>query len=321
MAQLKFTLQQLVYALTLRETRHFGHAARILKISQPALSMQLKKLEETLGFKLFQRAKKDFETTERGKLFLDRAASVVSGADQLAAYAEKLKGMESGELRIGIIPTLAPYLVPLFINQLNEKHKGLRVLIKEALTEDIIGQILNSQLDGGIISTPIRSKTSFTSIPLFYEGFKLFVSGDHPLYGRKMIRVEEIKPQDIWVLKEGNCFRDQVRQICDIARNQREKELFHFESNSIESLCRIVEFRGGVTFLPELTTIHLGNDREDMIKDLTGKKQVREISMIHLPQHGREGDLEKLMEIIRANIPSTMLKKGNAETVPTKVRV
>ncbi len=318
---MKITLQQLEYAHALRKTKHFGKAARSLQISQPALSMQIRKLEEQLGFRLFQRSHRQVDVTEKGSLFLDKAARLISAADDLAGYARALKVRPSAELKIGIIPTLAPYLVPLFINQLNAQHPKLKMLIKEALTEDIIEQIRGGQLDGGIISTPVQSKTALDMTPVFYEGFKLFVSNDHPLYKRNKIQVSDIPDDDIWLLREGNCFRDQVNHICDIARNTRNQELFHFESNSIESLCRIVEFRGGVTFLPELTTIHLGNEREDMIKELSGKKQVREISLIHLPGHIRKGDFSKIIEIIRSNIPSTMLRKGSARSVPTNVRV
>ena len=315
------TLQQLYYALALKKTGSFIQAAKQTGISQPGLSAQIKKLEEEVDFLLFDRSKKKIEPTDRGLLFLDRAQLLLNEARQLRSLAEQLAQQVSGTLRVGVIPTLAPYLLPLFINQLNTHYANLKIRIKEALTEEIIRDLRAGELDGGIISTPIQSKTSFTTLPLFYEPFKLFVSSNHPLFAKAEIQVEEINPQDVWLLMEGNCFRDQVNNICEISRNREEQELFYFESNSIESLCHIVEFKGGVTFLPELTTIYLDPDKEDMVKELAGERRVREISLLHFPNHIRAPQLAELAKIIMANIPRNLLKKSGAIAVPTRVQV
>lgn len=315
------TLQQLQYALALKKTKSFVQAAQQAGISQPGLSAQIKKLEEELDFLLFDRSKKQIELTEKGSIFLERAQLLLNEARQLRDLADQLSQKVTGTLRIGVIPTLAPYLLPLFINQLNTYYSDLRIRIKEALTEEIISALRAGELDGGIISTPIQSTTSFTTIPLFYEPFKLFVSSNHPLFAKAKIKVEEINPNDIWLLKEGNCFRDQVNNICEIKEERQERELFYFESNSIESLCHIVEFRGGITFLPELTTIYLDPDKEDMVKELAGDRRVREISLLHLPNHIRSAQLEQFSRIIKSNIPKNLLNKSGAIAIPTKVVV
>ena len=315
------TLSQIEYALALQHYSNFNRASKHLGISQPALSIQIKKLEEEMDLLIFDRSKKKVELTEKGRLFLDRAQLLINEARQLKKLAVRLNENLKGELRIGVIPTLAPYLLPLFINQLNEKYSHLKIHIKESLTEEIIQDIKSGELDGGIIATPISSKISYNAIPLFYEGFKLFVSSTHELYDHQRVDVKEIPFQDVWLLKEGNCFRDQVNNICEFARDRGGQDLFYFESNSIESLCRIVEFKGGITFLPELTTMHLHNDKEDMIKDLNGPRKVREISIIFLPNHIRQNDLKHFAEIIRLNLPKNLLNKGKAKTVPTNVIV
>jgi len=315
------TLQQLHYALALKKTGSFVQAARQTGISQPGLSAQIKKLEEELDFLLFDRSKKRIEATDRGLIFLERAQLLLNEARQLRSLGEQLAQEVSGTLRVGVIPTLAPYLLPLFINQLNTHYANLKIRIKEALTEEIIRDLRSGELDGGIISTPIQSKTVFETLPLFYEPFKLFVSSNHPLFAKAEIQVEEIDPQDIWLLKEGNCFRDQVNNICEINRDRRERELFYFESNSIESLCHIVEFKGGVTFLPELTTIYLDPDKEDMVKELAGERRVREVSLLHLPNHIRSAQLAQLAQVITANIPRNLLHQSGAVTIPTRVKV
>lgn len=315
------TLQQLRYALFLKKTRSFVQAAQQAGISQPGLSAQVKKLEEEVDFLLFDRSKKQIEPTEKGIVFLERAQLLLNEAHQLRELAGQLSQKVSGTLRIGVIPTLAPYLLPLFINQLNRHYSDLKIRIKEALTEEIILDLRTGKLDGGIISTPIQSKTSFTTIPLFYEPFKLFVSSNHSLFAKAEIPVEEINPNDVWLLKEGNCFRDQVNNICEINRERQERELFYFESNSIESLCHIVEFRGGITFLPELTTIYLDPAKENMVKEIAGKRRVREISLLHLPNHIRTNQLEQFSKIIKSNIPKNLWHQSGAIAIPTKVQV
>ena len=315
------TLTQIKYALALKKYCNFNRAANSLGISQPALSIQIKRLEEEIDLTIFDRTNKKVTITEKGQLFLDRAQLLVNGARQLKQLAVRLNENLKGEIRVGVIPTLAPYLLPLFINQLNEKYSHLKIHIKEALTEEIIQDIKSGDLDGGIIATPITSKITFSFIPLFYEGFKLFVSTSHELFNQNKVNVKEIPLKDIWLLKEGNCFRDQVNNICEIARDRGGQDLFYFESNSIESLCRIVEFKGGITFLPELTTMHLSTDKEDMIKELKGIRKVREISMIYLPNHIRQNDLTHFAEVIRLNLPKKLLDKGKARTIPTNVVV
>lgn len=315
------TLQQLEYALVLQDYCSFNQAAKVLEISQPALSVQIKKLEEELEIILFDRSQKKVYVTEKGVKFLDRAKILLNESRQLQQIADQLKDQVSGELRIGIIPTLAPYLLPLFIEELHDQFAQLKVFIKEALTEEIIHDLKSGKLDGGIISTPITSNFQMTVMPLFYEGFKLFVSHEHKLYSHEKIAVDLIPPEDVWLLKEGNCFRDQVDNICEISKRTFTRGQFIFESNSIESLCRIVEFKGGITFLPELSTMHVDSDREDMIKELSGEKRVREISLLHLPNHVRSADLIKFGEVIKNNLPRNMIHKGKSETIPTNVNV
>ena len=313
------TLNQIEYALALQHFCNFNRAAKSLGITQPALSIQIKKLEEEIDLTIFDRSRRKVSITDKGKLFLDRAKLLINEAGQLKKLAVRLNANLKGELRVGVIPTLAPYLLPLFINQLNAKYSHLKIHIKEALTEEIIQDIKTGELDGGVIATPITSNISFSFIPLFYEGFKLFVSENHDLFHHNKVDIKEIPLKDIWLLKEGNCFRDQVNNICEIAKDKGEQDLFNFESNSIESLCRIVEFKGGITFLPELTTLHISNDKEDMIKELSGPKKVRELSMVFLPNHIRKNDLYHFAEIIKLNIPKNLLNKGKATKIPTNV--
>jgi len=313
------TIQQLEYAMALAKHGSYSKAARAVGITQPAMSLRIKKLEEGIGLMLFDRTQKPVRPTVEGALFLEKAQLLLTQAEQLKDFSLGLKEEISGEINIGIIPTLAPYLLPLFISDLNQQFGKLKIHIKEMLTREILEGLRTGEVHAGIISTPIQTRTKIVSKVLFYERFLLFVSEQHPLFHEEVIAVEEIALNDLWLLKEGNCFRDQVDNICEIARGSNQNNLFYYESNSIESLCRIVEYKGGVTFLPELTTLHLGSDREDMIKEIKGRSRVREISMVHLPNEVRTHILDAVVTVIQRNIPTHMVSLGEAEAIRTNV--
>ncbi|NRB62409.1 MAG: LysR family transcriptional regulator [Saprospiraceae bacterium] len=314
------TLQQLDYALALAKYGSYSKAAQAVGITQPAMSLRIKKLEEGVGLVLFDRSQKPVRPTLEGKLFLEKAQFLLTQADQLRDFALGLQQEIKGEIQIGIIPTLAPYMLPLFINDLNQQFGELKLHIKEMLTLEIIEGLRSGTLHAGIISTPITHKTQFIIKPLFYERFLLFVSDDHPLFQYKKITVDQIPTHELWLLKEGNCFRDQVDNLCESSSLGEQQELFLYESSSIESLCRIVEHKGGITFLPELSTLHLTAEREDMIKEISGRPRVREISMIHLPNEVRVNLVDEVAKVIQKNIPSHMINKDPTEVIPTRVQ-
>lgn len=313
------TIQQLKYAEALAKHLNFSKAAKSLGISQPALTFQMQKLEQDIGFAIADRSSKQINITAKGAKFLERSRLLINESEQLQTLADELKNEKSGILKIGIIPTLAPYLLPLFIDQLANDYPDLRVHIQEALTHEIIDELKSGTLHGGIISTPISSKVQFKISPLFYEKFMLFVSHENPLFNQAIIDLKHIPLQDIRLLKEGNCFRDQVNHICNFQSTKDQMVPFYFESTSIESLCRIVEFKGGITFLPELSTMHLSAEREDMIKELKGSPKVREVSLIHLPNHIQNKNLVLVAGLIQDNLPTKMLEPKRGQKIPTNI--
>ncbi|HMQ05705.1 MAG TPA: hydrogen peroxide-inducible genes activator [Saprospiraceae bacterium] len=306
------TLQQLEYALILSKYGNFSKAAKVLGITQPALSLQIQNLEANVGLIIFDRATKPIQPTYGGRIFLEKAQMLVTEASQLKNIAIELGQEFKGELKLGIIPTVAPYLVPLFIDVINIKYPKLRLHISEALTEEILEGLNSGRFHGGIIATPIQTRFAIKSEPLFYEQFMLYVSRDHEFTSREEIDIQEISFKELWMLKEGNCFRDQVDNLCHLARDYDHQSVFTYESNSIEGLLRIVNHRGGVTFLPELTTMHLPAEDEIMIKRIKNSNKVREISLVSLPNEVRKKLLDKVGQVIRDNIPKKMLKKGDA---------
>ncbi|RUT79939.1 hydrogen peroxide-inducible genes activator [Ancylomarina longa] len=309
------TLKQLEYALALGSLGSYGRVAKSMGVSQPAVSLQIQALENEMGILLFDRSGKKVEPTLNGLLFLEKAQSLVTESKHLQDFALQLSEEIQGDICLGIIPTLSPFLVPLFLNELNQKYPNIRLTIKEAITEEILRGLKDGRFHGGIISTPIASKSNLKFHPLFYERFYLYVSEKHALFNREEIAIEELDFKDIWMLQEGNCFMDQVTNIC--ATDIKKEGPFIYESNNIDALRRIVEYKGGITFLPELSTLMIPADQEEMIKDISGKIRVREISMVSLKSEVRLNLLEAIGKVIKECIPKQMLSGEHKDIVKT----
>ena len=309
------TLKQLKYALALARLGSYIGVARSIGVSQPAVTLQIQALEEELGIVLFDRSTKSVEPTLNGIAFLEKAQSIVIESKQLEDFAIELSEEVRGEVSLGIIPTLSPFLVPLFIDELNQRYPKIRIKIQEAVTEDILQGVKNGTFHAGLLSTPIESKSNLNFTPLFYERFYLYVSEKHKLYDQDKIDIGKLDFSDVWLLKEGNCFMDQVTNICSIRPNQNGN--FIYESNNIDALRRIVEYKGGITFLPELSTLMIPSEQEEMIKEIKGPKKVREVSMVSLKTEVRRNLLNAINEVIKDSVPSQMLKKEDKELVKT----
>jgi LysR family transcriptional regulator, hydrogen peroxide-inducible genes activator len=313
------TITQIQYALALHRYKNYHKSAEVLEISQPALSMQIQKFEQELGFQIFDRSQKQITVTTRGTIFLERAMMLQTDFIQLKKLGDTLTDQPQGTLHIGIIPTIAPYILPFFIEKLTSLYPNLYIHIKEALTDEIIEGLKSGTLDGGIISTPLATATPFEYIPLFYEGFKLYTSPLHPLALKEKVMISDLDMNDLWLLTEGNCFRNQVINMCDTNHTQGTDKHLFFESSSIESLCRILEYKNAITIIPELSTLHIATDKEHLIKDIEDQNHVREVSMLYLPNTVHVGDLKLFSDLIVKNIPKRLLSKGNARLLPITI--
>lgn len=296
----------------------FTKAAEKLGISQPALSQQISKLEKELNFKLVDRLSQPLRLTPEGEVMLNRIEDITKQMDALYGIAIELDEQIKGELRVGIIPTIAPYLVPLFINDLNARFKDLELQVEEMITEDILANLKLGELDAGIISTPITA-TGVHTRPLFYERFFLYVSDQHPLFAKEEIDLNDFETNDLWYLKEGNCFQNQVNAICRLAKTPVEGQNLKYYSNSIESLRRIVETRKGMTFIPELATGGVSPEYEDMVKPVAGNQPMREVSLIVSRVFWKEKLINTLIKSILRNIPQRMQSKPEYQTIPTNL--
>ncbi len=312
------TFNQLRYVVAISKYGSFSKASEALKITQPALTLQIKKLEDEIGLVLFDRSQKQISLTREGEVMMAKATQILSLVDNLSDVAIELEDEINGKLNIGIIPTIAPYITPLFIDELNKNYPKLKLNIIELITEDVVSRIKTGELDLGVISTPVQAKgVVFTK--LFYEKFYLFVSDQNELYSNDTVKIKEIDLNDLWYLNEGNCFQNQVNALCKFSEKLIEKQNFRYQSNSIESLRYIVENRGGITFIPELATLTISSEKEGMVKDIEGILPVREISMITSKFVAKQKLIDAFLEILLTNIPERMKSMQANMILDTKI--
>lgn len=300
-------INQLDYALTLLKYGNFTKSSAHLGITQPALSLQIKNLEEEIGISLFDRSKNPIEATEDGLKFLKRAQEIVIMSRDLKEYASSLKSEFKGILKVGIIPTLAPYLVPLFSRELSKEFPEMILDIKEILTDDVLTLIKRGEIDTGIISTPLE-KSNLVVKPILFEKFFYYSTE----------KQEEVDLDKLWLLEEGNCFRDQVNDICALTNVVNKNNLI-YRCSSIDSLIRMVDHHGGTTILPELTTLSLNEAQEANISPIKGK--VREISIVHRSTIDKIRFIDAVQHAILKNTPSRMHKAGNNEIVDPGIKM
>ncbi|MCY1720944.1 hydrogen peroxide-inducible genes activator [Prolixibacteraceae bacterium Z1-6] len=312
-------LNQLKYLKELYLQGNFSRAAEKLNLTQPALSLQIQKLEEEIDFKLLDRTKRPLQFTDEGKLFYQKSLEILKSIQELKQISFEISEEVKGSLTVGIIPTLAPYLVPLFIHQLNSQFPELTLEVSELKTEEIISRLKLGNLDCGIISTPVAANgVIFT--PLFYERFYIYMSEDHALFNTDSIEADQLDEEEIWYLEEGNCFQNQVNSICKINNRQNNSQNLIYRSSSLESLRKIVENKKGITFLPELATITIPSEFEDLIKDFAGEQPVREISLVTLKSFSKERQVAALQQIISESIPQRMKTKLKSWIVDTNIK-
>ncbi len=312
--------QQLEYLKVLVQQGNFSQAAQTLHLTQPALSLQIGKLEEELGFQILDRRKRPVQLTSEGEVFFHKAIEILKMVNDLKQVAFDLGEEIKGELKIGIIPTLAPYLVPLFIDKLNADFPGLGIEVTEQKTEGIIRHLKLGTYDCGILSTPVDAK-GITFEPLFFEQFFAYVSEKHPQFYREEIDMDELMDADIWYLEEGNCFQNQVNSICKINLQKKTSQNLIYRSNSIESLRRIVENRNGITFIPELATINISPEQEEMVKTIRGSHPMREISIATAGKNPKARQIGILKTAISQSIPKRMQKQPEGWVVNTHIRI
>ncbi|MDA5095297.1 LysR substrate-binding domain-containing protein [Aliiroseovarius sp. KMU-50] len=243
------TLRKLRYFDALARTGHFGRAAEACAISQPALSVQIKELEEILGTPLIERSQRHLRLTRFGQAFLSRSREILRSVDDLEQLARTAKGRLVGSLRIGVIPTIAPYLLPRIIHALSAQYDETEIHIRETQTSTLLSELAEGRIDTAILALPI-SDPRFAEIALFEERFVLVrPEGDanKPVPSR-----DRLREMRLLLLEEGHCFRDQALSFCDISSNPRGELREMLDGSSLATLVQMVGAGIGVTLIPEM---------------------------------------------------------------------
>ena len=304
------TLVQLEYIISLDKYRHFVTAADKCFVTQPTLSMQIQKLEEELGVKIFDRSKIPVEPTQIGKKIINQAKSVLDSASKLLELIQEEKNEIKGELKIGIIPTIAQYLIPLFITQTLVEYPDLQIQIDELLTNQVIKALNDNEIDIGIIATPLNIP-GIREIPVFYEPFVVFTSQNNQLYNKQSIEPTDLSTDDIWLLNEGHCFSNQAINLCRMNKKYSNKLALKYKNGSLESLIKLVEMQFGYTLLPYLALLEMPEQRKQFVRHFSEPVPVREISIIVKDSFIKEKMLSLIKNKIMEHIPKELLNIGN----------
>jgi LysR family hydrogen peroxide-inducible transcriptional activator len=307
------TLVQLEYIVAVDTYRSFVGAAEKCFVTQPTLSMQVQKLEEMLNVKLFDRSRQPIVPTEIGAQIIEQARLVLQESQKIREIISNQQQDVTGELRVGIIPTVAPYLLPRVIAAMMEKYPDLKLLIWEYTTEDIIHHLKTGVLDCGILATPLADNT-IEELPLYYENFVTYISKNSKLYKKKAIDADDLEDENIWLLNEGHCMRSQVLNICRSTKHSRLQGLT-YNTGSVETLIRMVDMNNGATLLPELALEELSHKQMSKVRYFKSPEPVREISLITHKNFIKKRMLNALKEEILNIIPKSMKQKKKKDVV------
>ncbi len=306
------TLTQLEYIVALDTHRHFALAAEKCFVTQPTLSMQIQKLEEELEVKIFDRTKQPVIPTEIGTGIIAQARKILREAQMIRQIINDQKDTLSGDLRIGIIPTLAPYLLPPLYKHMNEKYPKLNLIIKESITEEVIHNLKNNRLDCGIVVTPLNDPSIKEDI-MFYEELFVYVSKKNSLFDKKYVLAKEIDPNQLWLLEEGHCFRSQILNLCELRKSSDLH--FRYETGNIETLKRMVDKSDGITILPELAVMEFSESQRKLVRRLKQPSPAREVSLVTHRDHIKTKLIKTLKEEILNIVPKQMQKLQNKKVV------
>lgn len=297
------TLQQLEYIVAVAKHRHFLKAAEACDVTQPTLSSMVQKLEEELGIKIFDRRQKPLALTAVGQTVVEQAQGILAQARHLRESVEEARGALTGTFRIGVLPTIAPYLIPRFFPTLTRQHPQLDLRIREMKTSQIKQALMQGEIDAGILALT-EGLDDFTTYPLFYEQYFVYAAQDTPLHQLSSVRTDDLRSTPLWLLDEGHCFRDQLVKFCQLKGASHSQTAYKL--GSIETFMRIVESGMGATFIPELCMMQLSEEQRHLVRPFAVPVPVRQILFATAPDCVRHRLVEMLMQAIRSSVPAAM---------------
>ena len=304
------TLQQLEYIVAVYRTRHFVKAAEACGVTQPTLSAMIQKLEAELDVKLFERSSQQVMPTAIGKVVVEQAWKVLNRARKLKDIVAEEKKSLTGTFRLGILPTIAPYLLPRFFPRLMRENSSLEIRVVEMKTADIRRAIDRGEIDAAVM-VDTGDLDDYALTTLFYEQFLAYVSPSDQLSAKKSIKTSDLSNELLWLLDEGHCFRDQLVKYCQLKAAKSSQSAYSL--GSIETFMRIVENGQGMTFIPELATMQLTPTQKELVRPFAIPIPTREVVMATSKAFVRQSLLNMIVGQIRNSVPEKMLKLNNTE--------
>ena len=305
------TIQQLNYVVAVDRHRHFAKAADSCFVTQSTLTLQLKKLEDEVGQQIFDRSSRPVEPTEIGLAFVEQAKVILKSIQDLKNMINDDRTNTHGEFKVAIIPTLAPYLLPLFISEFIEKHPQTHLTVEELQSEQIIHQLKTNELDIGILACPLNDP-ELREIMLFKEPFLLYSNDTSSITSESAVCPTDLKSDGLWLLKHGHCFRNQTLNICGLEEGSYHQNL-SMEGGSIETIKKIVEKMSGYTLVPELS-LDSTFDHNNVLR-FKEPEPVREIGIVVHKNFTREALINELKHSILEQVPDSFVKNERVKRI------
>lgn len=306
------TLQQLEYILAVNQFRHFAKAAEYCRVTQPTLSTMIQKLEEELDTRIFDRSQQPVCPTPVGIHIIEQAQNILVQANRIKNIIEEEKHSLTGTFKLGILPTVAPYLLPRFFPQLMKKYPDLDIRVVEMKTNDIKKALQTGEIDAGIVAS-LAGMEELQQTPLFYEQFFAYVSREDALFNNEVIRTSDLNGEQLWLLDEGHCFRDQLVRFCQMKSARASQLAYHL--GCMETFMRMVESGKGVTFIPELAVLQLGDAQKELVRSFAIPCPTRQVVLLTNKNFIRHTLLEVLVKEIKLSVPKEMLSLKATQAV------
>jgi LysR family hydrogen peroxide-inducible transcriptional activator len=305
------TITQLEYIVALADFKSFSKAADHCCVSQPSLSMQVQKLEDELNLTLFNRKVKPLEPTLEAKEILTKARVILSESKSILSFTKGWSTQVNGNLSIGVIPTIAPYLMPRFLSDFQLKYPDLTISISETTTENIKAEIAEGRIDIGILVTPLN--TDLVEVPLYYEELFLY-SNVWEEDGSKLSAV--LDPAKLWLLEEGHCLSNQINSICNIQAGARISNSLTYQTGSLETIVRMADLGFGQTIIPQMFVDYLDVKSKEKVHSLPKPIPIREVSLVHANSYSRIAIINALKMEILAHIPLQWRSIADRSIIP-----
>ena len=298
-------IQQLEYIIAVDRLRHFAQAAEACLVTQPTLSMMIRKLEEELDIQIFDRSDTPVRTTKIGQSVIEQAKIALKNINRIKEIVDDERQLVSGTFILSIIPTIAPYLVPELLQKKGMKYTELTLVLRENITANIIKNILDGTIDGGLMATPLKHP-DLVEYPIYYEKFYAYVHPSESLHHEKEIDINMLDIDNVWLLESVHCFRGQIERLCKKEEDFKENQRIRYQARSINTLINVVDLNFGITVIPEMAAMSLNEEQQGNLRLFKDMTAVREVSLVVSKDFIRLNMLNKIIEIIEDAVPKSL---------------